>query len=82
MDLLVCASLPTPTIGMKWAPINKAEYQVSVKYTKFYQVLFFLVWMYFHPTTVPSSYVDFVVICTDIECDLSTRISEMNCANF
>ena len=25
----------------------------------------FLVWMYFHPTTVPSSYVDFVTICTE-----------------
>ena len=35
------------------ALINEAEYQVSVKHTKFY------------PTTEPSSYADFVTICTE-----------------
>ena len=33
-----------------------------MKHTKFH---LFLVWMYFHPTTVPGSYVDFVTVCTE-----------------
>ena len=61
-------------------PINKAEYQVSAKHTKFF--CFFLYGSISTQLRYPVVMSILWQFVQNIECDLSTWISGMNCANF